>query len=80
MDTAQLIRENQELKEQNALLRQELAQLKKMIFGQKRERFTAEVNANQLSLFSGEEVSAAEPVIDTQYPSDQPHLVVAKAG
>ena len=47
MDIAQLIRENQELKEQNALLRQELAQLKKMIFGQKRERFTAEVNANQ---------------------------------
>ena len=67
MDTAQLIRENQELKEQNALLRQELAQLKKMIFGHKRERFVAEVNANQLSLFSGEEISTAEPAVDTQH-------------
>lgn len=67
MDIAQLIRENQELKEQNALLRQELAQLKKMIFGQKRERFTAEVNANQLSLFSGDEISVAEPVVDKQH-------------
>lgn len=67
MNIAELIRENQELKEQNALLRQELAQLKKMIFGQKRERFTAEVNANQLSLFSSDEIVAVDPVIDTQH-------------
>jgi transposase len=48
-------------------LEHELAQLKKMIFGSKRERFVAEVNANQLSLFSGEEISVAEPVVDTQH-------------
>lgn len=36
----------------------ELMQLKKMIFGQKRERFVTEVNANQLSLFTSEEHEA----------------------
>lgn len=48
-------------------LEQELAQLKKMIFGSKRERFVAEVNANQLSLFSNDEIATAEPVVDTQH-------------
>ncbi len=39
-------------------LEHELAQLKKMIFGSKRERFLAEVNANQLfSKRIGEEIT-----------------------
>src|SRR5690606_34569610 len=48
-------------------LEHELAQLKKIIFGQKRERFGEEVSANQLSLFSGEEISSTEPVVDSQH-------------
>lgn len=40
-------------------LEHELAQLKKMIFGSKRERFVTELNSNQLSLFATEEVDAA---------------------
>ncbi len=72
MEIAQLIKENHEfrqqnnlLKQQNNLLRQELEQLKKLIFGSKRERFIAEVNANQLSLFSEEEIIT--PVVDKQH-------------
>ena len=57
------------LKEHNAALRQlldaqrELAQLKKMIFGSKRERFTAEADPQQLSLFETPltEASSTEP-------------------
>jgi len=41
-----------------ALLRQELNQLKKMIFGSKRERFIAETNPQQLSLFETPETEA----------------------
>lgn len=51
---AQLQRENKELKQELALLRQELSQLKKMIFGSKREQFIAEANSNQLSIFDPE--------------------------
>src|SRR5690606_18568037 len=52
------------LEEHTAVLRQlleaqrELAQLKKMIFGSKRERFTAETNPQQLSLFETPETEA----------------------
>ncbi|MGB3080841.1 MAG: IS66 family transposase [Saprospiraceae bacterium] len=55
MNRAQLIKENNELKIEVNLLRQELNQLKQMIFGSKRERFIAEINSNQLSLFVTEE-------------------------
>ncbi|MDZ4752462.1 MAG: IS66 family transposase [Flavobacteriales bacterium] len=48
-------------------LEHELAQLRKMIFGQKRERFLAEANANQLSLFSGDDVVLTEPVVEIQH-------------
>ena len=48
-------------------LEHELAQLKKMIFGSKRERFLAEVNSNQLSLFSSDEITIADPVVDKQH-------------
>lgn len=47
--------QNEALHQLNQVM-QELLQLKKMIFGSKRERFLAEVNANQLSLFSEEEI------------------------
>lgn len=67
MDNAQLIRENNELKLEINTLRHELNQLKKMIFGQKRERFLAEVNANQLSLFTSDEIATADPAVDTQH-------------
>src|SRR5690606_23854226 len=40
------------------MLRHELNQLKKMIFGSKRERFTAETNPQQLSLFETPETEA----------------------
>jgi len=60
MDQTQLARENYELRQENALLRQEIVQLKKMIFGQRRERFIAEENANQLSLFE-----SSSTVVDT---------------
>lgn len=58
---ANLIQDNHQLRENNTQLRQELEQLKRMIFGQKRERFIAEVNANQLSLF--EAPSLSEPAV-----------------
>ncbi|MEO7907828.1 MAG: IS66 family transposase [Saprospiraceae bacterium] len=48
-------------------LEHELAQLKKMIFGSKRERFLVEVNSNQLSLFSSDEITIADPVVDKQH-------------
>ena len=38
-----------------------------MIFGSKRERFLAEINANQLSLFSNEEINTVNPVVDKQH-------------
>ena len=67
MNKAQLIQENNELKLQVKHLHQELDQLKKMIFGSKRERFLAEINANQLSLFSNEEINTVNPVVDKQH-------------
>ena len=64
------------LKDQNELLRQhhqvlhELAQLKKIIFGSQRERFIAETNTNQLSLFGSE-----SSVVETESVSDNQHIV-----
>lgn len=50
--------ENKELREANFLLKTELAQLRKMIFGAKRERFIGQSDPNQGSLF--EEQQAEE--------------------
>lgn len=61
------LREQKELLLEHKNVLEQLAQLKRLIFGQKRERFTAEVNANQLSVFPGEEISAAQPVADKQH-------------
>ena len=52
---AEQYQSNIDLQQQYTLLRHELVQLKKMIFGSKRERFIAEINANQLSLFTTDE-------------------------
>ncbi len=38
-----------------------------MTFGSKRERFLAEVNVNQLSVLSSDEIAAADPPVDTQH-------------
>lgn len=69
MNRAQLIQENNELKIEVNLLRQELNQLKQMIFGSKRERFVAEINSNQLSLFVTE-----EQVIVSDSAEDKQHI------
>lgn len=61
------LREQKELLLEHKNVLEQLAQLKRLIFGQKRERFTAEVNANQLSLFSTDEIASTEPVVDTQH-------------
>jgi transposase len=61
----------QRLKDESTIeiqrLQHELEQLKKLIFGSKRERFVAEVNANQLSLFSNEEIAPPDPVVETHH-------------
>ena len=51
MTDAQMIAE---LKEENAWLKQELAQLKRLIFGSKSERFVGSTSPEQLSLFQEE--------------------------
>lgn len=65
MNQQALIAENQAIKAENAVLRHELEQLKKLIFGSKRERFVATDNPEQLGLDFGldEEV---EPVAEEQ--------------
>ena len=54
MTIEEVIAQNQELKQENLLLKEELHQLKKMIFGAKRERFIPEQNPNQGLLFEAE--------------------------
>lgn len=50
--------ENQQQRIDLAYYRQELEQLKRMIFGSKSERFTKETNTNQLSIFEEKSVSS----------------------
>lgn len=64
----QLLKEQNELLRQHNQVLQELAQLKKLIFGSRHERFTANVNANQLSLFSSdEETVITDPAFEKQH-------------
>jgi len=58
MNFAALQAENQALREQNELLRQELSELKRLIYGSKRERFVGSATPWQLSLLSDEELVA----------------------
>lgn len=63
MAMEEVIAQNQELKQEIFLLKQELAQLKKLIFGAKRERFVAEQDPNQGLLFETEKAEE-EPVVE----------------
>jgi len=58
--------ENQALREENFRLRTELAQLKKLIFAARRERFVPEAAAHPGSLFEGEATPAPDepPVVE----------------
>lgn len=56
--------ENQQLKAEIAFLKNELAQLRRMIFGAKSERFVPSVSASQLGL--GLEIDLEEPAVQTQ--------------
>ena len=53
MSKKELIRENIALKQMISVLKEEIGQLKKMIFGAKRERFEAAQNPMQGLLFEG---------------------------
>ena len=55
----------EELLFENLRLHEELAQLKRLIFGQKRERFVPLVNEQQLDIALNEEPSTAPPVSTT---------------
>ena len=55
-------KENRSLKDENFLLKAENAQLKKLLFGAKRERFIPAQDANQGKLFEAQEVIAPTTV------------------
>ena len=61
---SQLLKDQNELLRRHNLLLNELTQLKKLIFGPKRERFISEVNTHQLSLFGAEESVMESDAID----------------
>ncbi len=65
-----LEQENKALKEEVFLLKAELAQLKKLIFGAKRERFISEANPDQGLLFENEVVQA-EPAGEVEVVSQK---------
>ena len=67
MKKEELLKQNKKLVEQNKLLLQELAELKKLIFGSKRERFIPDVPSDQLGLFSQDkEEEEVDPVIEKE--------------
>ena len=67
MSLQEALKENNDLKQENAHLKSELDRMKKLIFGSKKERFTSEENPLQLSLFNtGEEAKMEIPASDKQ--------------
>ena len=72
MSVDEVIAQNQELKQENFLLKQELAQLKKMIFGARRERFVADQNPNQGLLFETEQLAAQVVEVEEKQTTAEP--------
>ena len=67
MSLQEALKENNDLKQENAHLKSELDRMKKLIFGSRKERFTSEENPLQLSLFNtGEETTKEVQVLDKQ--------------
>lgn len=67
MSLQEALKENSDLKQENAYLKFELDRMKKLIFGSKKERFSSEENSLQLSLFgNGEEKELELPAIEKQ--------------
>ncbi|MCD6440477.1 MAG: transposase [Candidatus Marinimicrobia bacterium] len=51
----EILQENQRLQSEILQLKQQLAEMKRLIFGQKRERFIPSVSLNQLSFLADEQ-------------------------
>ena len=72
MTMKEVIAKNKELKQENFLLKQELAQLKRMVFAAKRERFVPAQDPNQGVLFEDEgteRVTFVEASVEIQEPA-----------
>jgi transposase len=67
-----LEREIQELKRENMLLKAELAQLKKMIFDARRERFVADQDPKQGVLFAGQASQEEAGLIEVEQEARRP--------
>ena len=66
MTYEELVAENQAQKEQIAYLKHELAQLKKLIFGTKSEKYISKSDIDQLSLFQNGDGAPAEVELDNE--------------
>jgi len=60
------VSEFQALKDENQSLKDQLAQLRRMIFGSKRERFISQDNPDQLTLFDPPEAEEVEVEVETK--------------
>lgn len=68
MNKGAILAENRQLKEQILTLQDQLAQLQRMVFGRKSERFVYQ--ENQLNLFGNDEVELSEvPQVETTIPT-----------
>ncbi len=62
-----------ELENKNLYLTQQLAELKRLIFGSKRERFISNIDPQQISLFEIPEIEESEkPVEEISYKRKKP--------
>ena len=66
MTMDEVIAENKALKQQVFLLKQEIGELKNMIFAAKRERFVTAQNPNQGLLFEEEQLTQEEAVVEKE--------------
>lgn len=66
MGKSALAIENEQLRQENFVLQERIAQLERLLFGAKRERFIAAQNPHQGVLF--EEAQVAEPTLEEQVP------------